>query len=257
MMPNNSPDQIRKKLYEEYEDSLLKLIMYDAAEKEGQLFLKEKEDLKNVPESQPSTEAFNRFSELLDCHLKKQKANTTKPRITNALNKVAVCFLLVVVLLFTTAASVKALRIKVLNFFVDIHTKYTSYQIKESNNGTSNRNQVVNWTNAYVPTYIPDGYKIGSISSNNLLKQIVFENQQDKNLRIFYIDLNEASSPAVDTENASVFKAININGYEGTLVVKNSIVTIVWSIEDHLFTVQAPTSEDTAIKIAEGVKYID
>ncbi len=46
-MPDNSPEQIRKKLYEEYEDSLFKLVMHDAAEKEGKLFLEEKEKLKN------------------------------------------------------------------------------------------------------------------------------------------------------------------------------------------------------------------
>jgi len=49
-MPNNSPEQTRKKLYEAYEDSLFQLVMHDAAEKEGRLFLEEKEKLKNDPE---------------------------------------------------------------------------------------------------------------------------------------------------------------------------------------------------------------
>ena len=32
---------------------------------------------------------------------------------------------------------------------------------------------------------------------------------------------------------------------------------IVWAIGNNMFTLQADTSEDTAIKIAQGVKYID
>ncbi|GAB6173595.1 hypothetical protein JCM15765_30730 [Paradesulfitobacterium aromaticivorans] len=52
-------------------------------------------------------------------------------------------------------------------------------------------------------------------------------------------------------------KPISINGHEGTLVVKKSMVTIVWEMDNHMFTVQAQTSEDTAVKIAEGVKYVD
>ncbi|GAB6173597.1 hypothetical protein JCM15765_30750 [Paradesulfitobacterium aromaticivorans] len=72
-MSNNSSEQIRKKLYEEYEDSLFRLIMHDASEKEGKLFLEEKEKLKNDPESLPSEEAFQRFSQQLDAHLKKNR----------------------------------------------------------------------------------------------------------------------------------------------------------------------------------------
>ena len=57
-MPNNSPEQIQKKLYEEYEDSLFKLVMHNAAAKEGQLFLEEKAKLKNDLEFQPSPQRY-------------------------------------------------------------------------------------------------------------------------------------------------------------------------------------------------------
>ncbi|OPY58989.1 MAG: hypothetical protein A4E55_00476 [Pelotomaculum sp. PtaU1.Bin035] len=68
-MPDNSPEQIRKKLYEEYEDSLFKLVMHDAAEKEGKLFLEEKEKLKNDLECMPYDSELKRFSQQLDAHL--------------------------------------------------------------------------------------------------------------------------------------------------------------------------------------------
>ena len=45
MRTNNDPEQIRGKLYQEYEDSLFRLVIHDAAEKEGKLLLEEKEML--------------------------------------------------------------------------------------------------------------------------------------------------------------------------------------------------------------------
>ncbi|WP_368294541.1 DUF4367 domain-containing protein [Dehalobacter sp. TBBPA1] len=68
--------------------------------------------------------------------------------------------------------------------------------------------------------------------------------------------MTEGSIAQSDTENASVFREISINGHKGTLTEKNSTVTIVWEMEGRIFTVSASTDQETAVKIAEGVKYI-
>lgn len=128
-MPNDSPEQIRKRLFEEYEDSLFKLVMYDAAEKEGQLFLKEKEKLKNDPEFLPSPTAVQKFSRQLDAYLKKPKTYARKQRIWQALNKAAVAMLIMSVILCTTVVTVQAVRVRVLNFLMDIQQEYTSFSV--------------------------------------------------------------------------------------------------------------------------------
>ncbi|GAB6173596.1 hypothetical protein JCM15765_30740 [Paradesulfitobacterium aromaticivorans] len=87
------------------------------------------------------------------------------------LNRVAVAMLVVIVILFTTVASVQAVRVRVLNFLMDIQPKYTSFELKENDSGSGGRSPVVNWTKAYVPTYMPDGYKVSNISNNELLKK--------------------------------------------------------------------------------------
>ncbi|MDQ7092441.1 DUF4367 domain-containing protein [Desulfosporosinus sp. PR] len=256
-MSDNSSDQSREKLFEEYEDSLFRLIMHEAAEKEGKLFLEEKERLKNDPESLPSREAVQRFSRQLDAHFKKTKAYARKRRILKALNRAAVAMLIVIAVLFTAVASVQAVRVKVLNFLMNIQPQYTSFKLKESGSNSDSGKPVVNWTNTYVPTYIPEGYKVSTTTNHELVKKIIFENAQDKNSFIIYTELNEANTSEIDTENASVFKSLSINGHDGTLTVKNSTVTIIWEMDNHMFMVQAPTSESTAVKIAEGVKYIN
>ncbi|AFV01536.1 hypothetical protein UNSWDHB_393 [Dehalobacter sp. UNSWDHB] len=254
-MLNNSSQSMQKKLYEEYEDSLFRLVMYETVEKEGKVLLEEREKLKYDPAFVPSEEAVQKFSSQLDNILKRKKAYALRQKTFRILNRSAVAMLIVIILLFTTVASVQAIRVKVLNFFMDIQPKYTSYQVNESGNGSGNGGAVVNWTKAYVPTYIPEGYKVNNSSNSETFKKIVFRNQQD--MVILYTELNEGSIVQSDTENASVFKEISINGHKGTLTVKNSTVTIVWEIKGRIFTVSASTDQDTALKIAEGVKYIN
>ncbi|TEB04877.1 hypothetical protein Psch_03639 [Pelotomaculum schinkii] len=254
-MPKNSSEQIRKKLYEEYEDSLFKLVMHDAAEKEGQLFLEEKEKLKNDPEFLPSKEAAQRFSQQLDAQLKKSKAYARRRRIWQALNRAAVAMLLMLVILGTTVATVEAVRVRVLNFLMDIQKEYTSFQLKDSSSGSEGGSATIDWRQAYVPTYIPDGYEVSATSQNENYKKIEFTNPRGS--LITYMELSAAHKLAVDTENASVFEAVIINGHEGTLVVKNSLVTIIWAMHDHMFIIRGQIERDMAVKIAGGVKYVD
>ncbi|TEB11196.1 DUF4367 domain-containing protein [Pelotomaculum propionicicum] len=254
-MPNNSSEQTRKKLYEEYEDSLFKLVMHDAAEKEGQLFLEEKEKLKNDPEFLPSKEATQKFSQQLDAQLKKSKAYARRRRIWQALNIAAVAMLIMLVILGTTVATVEAVRVRVLNFLMDIQQEYTSFQLKDSSSGSEGSSTTIDWHKAYVPTYIPDGYEVSAISNSEPLKRIEFKNPQG--VLITYMELSEGNKPALDTENASAFEPVSINGHEGSLIVKNSLVTVIWAMNDRMFMIRGQMEKDTAVKMAEGVKYID
>ncbi|MDD4566181.1 MAG: DUF4367 domain-containing protein [Eubacteriales bacterium] len=254
-MPNNSSERLRQKLYEEYEDSLFKLVMHDVAEKEGQLFLEEKEKLKNDPEFLPSQEAVQKFSQQLDAQLKKPRAYAGRRRIWQAFNRAAVAMLIVLVVFFTAVATVEAVRVRVLNFLMDIQKEYTSFQLKDSSSGQGGESITIDWRQAYVPTYVPDGYEVSATSQNENYKKIEFTNPQGS--LITYMELSAGHKPAVDTENASAFEAVSINGHEGALVEKNSLVTIIWAMDDRMFMIQGQIEKDMAVKMAEGVKYLD
>lgn len=254
-MPNNGSDQVRKKLFEDYEDSLFKLVMYDAAEKEGRLFLEEKEKLKNNSEFAPSEEAIQKFSRQLDTRLKKAKTYSARRRMLGILNKAAAAILIILIIMFTTVTSVQALRIKALNLLKDIRQQYTSFELKESKNGSAGGNGVVNWSQAYVPTYLPEGYKAINSSKGKVYSEIQFKNEQGR--LITYTELTEGNKPALDTESAAVTKTVDINGHEGMLVEKNSLVTILWEMDGRIFMIRAQTDQDATMMIAEGVKYIN
>lgn len=258
-MPNNNREQVRKKLYEEYEDSLFKLVMHDVAHKEGQLFWEEAERLKKDPGFQPSSETIQKFNQQLDAHLKNSKAYSRRHRIFGALNKAAVAILITLVILGTTVVTVEAFRIKALNFLMDVQQEYTSFELQNhSNNGPEDGGttiDTIDWHQAYVPTYIPEGYEVSAISDGKLLKVVEFKNPQGS--LITYTELSAGSKPALDTENSSAFETVSINEQEGTVVVKNSLVTIIWALNDRMFTIRGEMEKDIAIKMPEGVKYID
>lgn len=254
-MPNNRPDQNRQKLYAEYEDSLFRLVMHDVAEKEGRLLTEENEQLKKDPECLPSQAQIKEFSKLLDIHAKKHLSRLVKPRFMRMLNRVAVVILAVIIVFSTAMLTVQAFRIEVLNFFVDIKSKYTSFRLNDVYNGSTD-SLVLNWTNAYVPTYIPDGYEVSSIFSSESIRRVIYSNKHDKSLFIVYTECSPSNSIAVDTESASLVETVNINDNIGKLVVKNSNITVVWEMDGRLFLVETQISTEEAIKIAKGVKYI-
>lgn len=254
-MLNNSSDQTRKKLYDEYEESLFRLVMSDVAEKEGRLLLEENEELKNDPEYMPTADSIKKFSNQLNAHLKKHMPYTKKWPVFKMLNRVAVAMLAVFIVFSTTMLTVHAFRIKVLDFLINIEPKYTSFQL-EDNNSASSGGMVVNWTNSYVPTYIPEGYEVSSISNSDSFKKLAFQNKQNKDLIIIYSEYNLSNSVVVDTENASLVETVKINGFNGTLVEKNSMVTVTWETDSHMFVIQTQISPTESIKMAEGVKFI-
>lgn len=253
-MPSNNADRIRE-LNEQYEDALFRLVMNDAAEKEGKLFFEENERLKDDPANLPSQKDVDRFAGLVDLHLKTAEKNRRNHRTSRIFTRAAAAMLALVVMFSAMMLTVRAFRIQVLNFLISIEPKFTSFQLKDSNDNQNNGQLIVNWTNAYVPTYIPEGYEASSISYSDSAKKIIFTKREDDS-SIIYTEYNSKNSIAVDTENASLVETVKINGQDGTLSVKDSTTSVVWAMDNHLFTIQGQLSTDEAIKMAEGVKFI-
>ena len=251
-MTDNRNEEL-KKLNEAYENSLFRLVMNDVAEEEGKLLYEESNQAKINSEDMPSEEVIDRFTKLLDSHMKKAKKTNSNQKITRIMNRVAAALLVIIVFFSTAMVTVEAFRVQVLDFFINVETKYTSLQLNNSDDTQNDGKLIVNWKNSYVPTYIPDGFEVSSASDSDSIKRIKFDSQDNE--IIIYTDYNSSDSIAIDTEGASLVKTIDINGQEGTLAVKDSTITIAWKIYDHIFTIQGQINTDEAIKMAESVKY--
>lgn len=248
----NSGSEPDRKLYEDYEQALFRLVVHEAAKHEGSSLLEENQRLKDLSESHPSEEALRRFTERLDASLLKQKVDARRKRLPKLLRRMAVAVVAICFVFFAAMTTVQAFRVKVMNFWMSIQPGYTIFRLQED--GTSNKgNLVVDWTNAYVPTYVPEGYEVSSVNVSQFVKRIVLQAEKSS---IVYMEMTGATSPTVDTENASLLETISINGLSGMLVEKNGLVTIVWSSNERMFMVETQADIDTAMKVAQGVKFI-
>lgn len=247
---------IKDKLFENYEDSLWKVLMYDYAEVEGKRFIEENEALKRDGKYQPSSEAVKRFNKKMNAAFRQPKLRSFIELMSPAVNKAAVFIVAVGIIFSLSFTFVSGFRIQVLNLMLSLEEKYTLIKLDDkSDENIIADNLYVNWRNAYVPTYIPQGYKIYTLSNTADLKAIDYIN--DKNDVITFCELNASIENTVDTENASLIKNIDINGNEGLLVVKGNSVSIAWSDNTRIFMLHTQLSIEETVKIAESVTYIE
>lgn len=249
-MPSNDSEH-GSKVYADYENALFRMLMHEVAAEEGKEMQVTREVLKSLPESKPPESALQKFTEQLDAQLSKQQAVSRRRKLSRMLSRVAVAVFALLFVFFTAMTTVQAFRVKVMNIWMEIQPEFTIFRLKEKDPGTVG--PVVNWTNAYVPTYLPQGYEVTSSSITEYRREIVLERE---GLYIIYMELDELSGPAIDTEKASRVESVQISGHDGTLVQKNGLTTVVWEMDGRLFIVQAWENMDIGLKVANGVQFV-
>ena len=247
----------RAKLQAEYEQALFKVLLHDAAEQEGRALLEELDDAGHSPAHAPSELELKRFGKALDKRQRRQRQAAWQKAALSAARTTAISLLAATAVFVTAMTTVSAFRVRVMNLWMSVQPEYTSFQLRRVDGSQFHHSTIaLNLSNDYVPTYVPQGYEVNSFAVNDGLKRIVFENHRTKTF-IVYTEMDAASNLVVDTENATRFLEISINGHAGTLVVKNNMVTVIWSIGERMFMLKTQTTVDTAIRMARGVKFVE
>lgn len=246
----------RGKLKDDYEDALFRLIMTDYARAEGEVFLRENGELSKNLESHVTPAELRKFQRMMYWVFRKRAAKAALKNVYNTLNKAAIYFVLASVLAVGLTMSVQAIRINVLNFLVSFEEEYASIQIGEGNgSGIIGENLHVTWRDAYVPTYIPDGFKITKLTNEQEFKAINYMHEDGRTL--FYYVLAPTFESNVDTENAQRVESTVIQGYEALFVEKHERCTIAWVMNGLIFQISGNVSEEELHQIAEGVIFIE
>lgn len=248
-MTAKQPDS--KKLYDEYEHALFRMLVHQAAEAEGEDLLALRDRLSHLPESKPSAEALQSFTQQVDAYLRQEHAVDRRKKRMRRLSQVAAVVLAFGVLFFTAMNSVQAFRVRVMNLWLDIRPEFTIFGLRDQGRGGSK--QVLDWTNAYVPTYVPEGFSLSEESVRETERSAAFVNGD---VYLIYGQYDEFSRQYIDTENPELMKTVDINGHSGTLIYKNGLATVVWDMDAYLFVVHFWGDTDTALKVARGVKFV-
>ncbi|ADY54475.1 hypothetical protein Sgly_0104 [Syntrophobotulus glycolicus DSM 8271] len=254
-MKNDNEPLNRDKLTDEYEEALIKLAMASYAEHEGKILMQQNEELKNDPVYQPTTEAKRKFKKILNRQYYKQKTKNCFQASYRYLNKAAIIFLFIIILLSISVVTIEAVRIKVLNLFINMQEKYTEIRLEDrGGENIAGNNIYINWDNAYAPTDIPLGYSISNLLNNKSFKTIEYTN--DNNGIIIFQQFDDDVISNVDTENADSIEKIKIQGHEGLFVNKDGKQTITWGNDTYIFSITTNLQKEDIIKIAESVNLI-
>lgn len=245
-------------LQNEYEEIKIKLLMARFAELEGKMLLEENEELGKDPFYLPSEEAKQTFVKRLNRYFKYTYLKKAAQRLFPIGYKKVVSVLSLLIIIFLTSFfSVEAVRVKVLNMFIQVEREYTEIRLGQDSQQNEDYHIQIDWDNAYVPTKTPKGYSITKVTNNETLKIIKYENE-DKDFILFQQN-NEHSSANVDTEESDEVIHMTIQGEAGLVIRKKDLITVVWQNKTRLFLIMGKSpsvSKEELIEMAESVKLL-
>lgn len=204
----------REKLQEQYEDSLIALLMDDLTWQEGVQLLEENERLKNDPDAEVPEEVMMRCRRTINrefARLNTSKVYRTSWRVFKKIS-VAAC---VAALLFTVAfAASDTVRTNTLNLMVEVFDRYTDYSFVSAPESSDNTDLSFN------VGWLPEGFTLASEDTHSSWVEDRYNGPCGEILDIALHSLGESGTVTVDTEEAPI-ENIMINGRAATFITKD------------------------------------
>lgn len=178
----------------------------------------------------------------------KKVARQTLPRIGQA---VAVMIAVLSISLSVAAATIHTVRVRVLEFLVNIEEQYTELSLRED--PVRSFDIPADWEGDYYPSEMPEGFIVSNVIKGTGRCGIDFVSQDDKKISIFFSEHTESSFTNLDTENSQLSAEI-VNGVAGLVSSKLEKTSISWSRDSRYFVLICyGLTKDEALKIANSV----
>ena len=188
-----------------------------------------------------SKEHEAKMQELFDRERNKIKQQNSKKNR----KRMALIFLAAIIAIGTTIFSVGALRIRVLNFFIDMQQTHTNIKFDDTTDSDSFHSDEISLD------YIPEGFDLTESTSDELKVFLTFtKDEQYFQILITSVDVKMA----VDTENADISK-ISINGQNALFSSNHNVNILVWHDDMFSYRLSGNIEKGDIIKIAEMMKY--
>lgn len=172
----------------------------------------------DIPRSQRYVENMASIS----CQVKSAKRQKSKKK------KIIIAIIAAVILLLSACAVSKP----IMDFFITVYNDHTRFY---SNDGNTDTIEIV-----YMPSYLPEGYKIQSESIQITTVQVTWVN--DKNERIlFQQNTTKNNSFTLDTEYSD-YTACIIGEQETFYILRYNYYLFVWRDDNYLYQLQCHDS---------------
>lgn len=239
---NHETDREYEALVENFEDALMRLVMYQVAQEDGKRLLEEMEELENSGFEVPR-ELDEKCIKLIQsaCAPKERKqvpasAGTCKNESPRRLRlytvgRVMVAAILAAVVLFCVAyAANEQFRVNVLNFFLELRENGTQFFFGPGRSGDVQPNlsgtSVSDGEFPFEFTYIPEGFELIMHEVHDMeetgvdfFSRYALPDDEYSNFLFEICPINNGTGMFVDTENADVTNT-TIHGYDGWIIKK-------------------------------------
>lgn len=227
-----------RKLINDYENAVMNLAISDMLEQYGRELEEEYKDVEDIP---PSPEAAEKFEKELNKAYRNGQLRSFRTRIAKfGKYAVTVCAAFIVVFA-VSVVSVDALRLRFLEWLINIHESHSSLNIDNKA-----------YSNMVHADYLPDGYRLINYNNDGDLIEICYSNNINKvNIRVY---LNDCTFNT-DNENTSS-EEVYINGNKGQFQKKELASTLLWYDNKNSYwisTNDSGISKDEIIKIAQSI----
>ena len=252
----SAPLPTRDELAARLEEAMLRLALYDCAAAESEQIVRDFDALPSEEKQvlgQPSAAAYRRFQKDLKARFRRAKVQRFSRHVLLPLGKAAAALVLVLSLgISTVVASSDTLRAAVFELVFTRQATHTEIQLVEN---TQKAFEVpAEWKGRYYPSFIPEGYKMVKIDSEDGTTSTISLINKDGHLMHFSENTLDTYTN-IDTENANV-KNVLIRGYKSLMSIKNGRVILVWSADERYFILNIAGDENAAIQVAESLRLI-
>ena len=208
-----------------------------------EIFDKVEEEIKNV-NFEFSPQHINTIEKIINGSYKDSEYKIKVRRPLRYSQRMILVSIITMIIIASTTLGVNAVKLKILNYFLNIQNQYTEFKFKETDNIKSNSPYKV------ILHYIPDNYAVYDINGNDKNYTITYKND---NNYFSVTKSNIADNVQIDTEDANT-KYIYINNNKAFVSMKNNRIIILWTSSNFLYTIDGNTDYNTLINIAKNIE---
>ena len=231
----------RQILFNDYEESLFRLAVFDASEMEGlDIDLTDE----TVCDERPTTRQLAQFEKALGRAVGKQSGRNKK--IMRLINRAMASAAVLVIVFLISMVTVDAFRIEVFNLLFRADPKYTTISMQAD--------ETMSVGDIKFPEYIPEGYVISSEMSDNYHSHITYTVKDNSEKVIMYNVYTKDSTVNIDTEDSQNAQKVLINGTEATVIIKNDLTNVIWTANSHIYYICGTVSIEEITKMAESIE---
>lgn len=207
-------------------------------------------DLSSVSEGDYSEAAQKRTLKLIERKLNKQlRKRFIRKTLPHTIQVVAITLLLFFIGLTSAVATVRPVRLRVLDFIAKIEENYSEISLV---NDIDYGIVPPEWNGEYYPSYIPESFRFSHI--DDFFNSVYYITVDNRTLEFCEFEDADYSNIDIDEENAF---NITINGSVGIAMSNGKETKITWCIDGTYLYLYLNGDFDEAKRIAESVRLIN